>query len=85
MVLVFTVIMMVVTQTGILPDGSKAQLIIIPLLLFLIRLNTGSIQNYGYHLNQVLFPVMMRGQSSGVINFVSRPFASIANIIVEYT
>jgi hypothetical protein len=28
---------------------------------------------------------MMRGQSYGITNFVSRPFASIATIVVEYT
>ena len=28
---------------------------------------------------------MMRGQSYGITNFVSRPFASLATIVVEYT
>lgn len=59
MLVLCTVIMLFVTKSGLVE--ASLQLWLIPVLLLLIRLNTGSIQNYGYHLNQVLFPVMMRG------------------------
>lgn len=36
-------------------------------------------------MNQLLFPVMMRGRSYGITNFVARIVTSTATIIVEYT
>lgn len=57
----------------------------VPLLVFLIRLNIVSIQNYQYQANQLLFPVEMRGEAFGLVNFLSRPFAAFSTIIVEYT
>ena len=84
-VLLFTFMELVVTDTVILQLYPNLQASIIPILLLLIRMNVGSIQNYGYHINQLLFPIMMRGPSYGITNFVSRPFASIATIVVEYT
>lgn len=84
-VLFFTFVMIIVTDIGLLANHANVQASLIPILLLMIRMNVGSIQNYGYHINQLLFPVMMRGQSYGITNFISRPFASIATIVVEYT
>lgn len=84
-VLFFTFLEIVVTDMSFLAFYPNIQASLVPILLLLIRMNVGSIQNYGYHINQLLFPVMMRGQSYGITNFVSRPFASIATIVVEYT
>jgi len=44
-----------------------------------------SVQNYGYHINTLLFPVSMRGQAFGITNLISRPFASLSTVVVEYT
>lgn len=66
--------------------GSIEQIdILFPIMLTLTRLQVASIQNFGYHINQFLFPVMIRGQAYGTINFISRPFAAFATILVEYT
>lgn len=84
-VLFFSLLAIIFTDMSVLQNYPNLQAAIIPILLLMIRMNVGSIQNYGYHINQLLFPVMMRGQSYGITNFVSRPFASIATIVVEYT
>jgi hypothetical protein len=60
-------------------------MILIPIIVLLLRLNTASIQNYGYQINQTLFPVMVRAQVMGVCNLVSRPLSAMATIVNEYT
>lgn len=57
----------------------------VPLLIFIIRLHVVGIQNYQYHANQILFPVDMRGEAFGLVNFVARPFAAFSTILCEYT
>lgn len=84
-VILFTLLEIMVTEMSLLQSHPKLEASVVPILLLMIRMNIGSIQNYGYHINQLLFPVMMRGQSYGITNFVSRPFASVATIVVEYT
>lgn len=69
----------------IINEWPNFKILAVPLLYLAIRINVGGISNYGYHMNQLLFPVMMRGQSYGLTNFISRPFASLATILVEYT
>ena len=60
-------------------------IILLPFMIGLVFLQVVSISNYGYHINQALFPVLVRGQSYGVVNFVSRPFAAGGTILTEYT
>lgn len=57
----------------------------VPLLIFIIRLHVVGIQNYQYHANQILFPVDMRGEAFGLVNFVARPFTAFSTILCEYT
>ena len=40
---------------------------------------------YSYHVNQFLFPVLMRGAAYSMTNFVSRPVIGLATFITEYT
>lgn len=51
----------------------------------LLRMAVGSIQIFGYHINHALFPVMIRGQASGMVNFVARPVSAVSTIVTEYT
>ena len=44
-----------------------------------------ALQNYGYHINQVLFPTEYRSLASGTINFIGRGFTALAVVLVEYT
>jgi len=59
--IVFTLIMMLFTETSLLENGSSLQTIIVAAIIFIISLNAIAIQNYGYHINTLLFPVSMRG------------------------
>lgn len=80
---IFTLVLMV-SMTAM--SGMKSmQTLILPIIILAIRLNCGAVQSYRYHLGQLLFPVMMRGKAFGICNFVCRPFASVATIVVEYT
>jgi len=58
---------------------------ILPFMILVIKLSVTGIQNYGYHINTSLFPVLLRGRAMGITNFVSRPFAGMATIVTEYT
>ena len=64
--------------------SEASQNAIIPILLFLIRLQIGSIQNYRYHISQYLFPILVRGHAYGILNGVARPFSALAAIVTEY-
>jgi len=44
-----------------------------------------SIQNYSYHINQQVFPILVRGRAYGITNFVSRPITGLSPIVTEYT
>lgn len=57
----------------------------IAVMIFIMRLHVCSIQNFGYHVNQLLFPVLVRGRAYGITNFVSRPFAALSTLVTEYT
>ena len=59
--------------------------LLMPVLLMLTKLQVSGMQNYGYHLVQYLFPVLIRGQIFGIANFFSRPFAAVSTIVSEYT
>jgi hypothetical protein len=41
--------------------------------------------NYGYHINQVLFPVEYRSLASGTMNFIGRLIGATSVILCEYT
>ena len=81
----FTLLLMLFTETSMFKVDHSMQTTVVASLIFVIGLCSRSTQNYGYHINTELFPVMMRGQACGILNLVSRPFASAATIIVEYT
>ena len=58
---------------------------LVPILIMIVKLQVTSIQNFGYHVNQQLFPILIRGRAMGITNFVSRPFAGLATLLTEYT
>ena len=58
---------------------------LIPLFIVIIRMNSSSVLNFGYHINSYLFPVLLRGNVYAITNSVSRPFNAVATITVEYT
>lgn len=62
-----------------------APLSFIPAVIALIRMQVNSMMSYGYHINQCLFPVLMRGTVFSLANAVSRPFVASAAIVAEYT
>jgi len=64
---------------------SQEQAWVLPIILMMLRLQVTSVRNYGYHINQYLFPVLVRGQVYGYVNFISRPFAALATVLTEYT
>jgi len=80
LVFLFSCIAIVIIQTC----TDQQVLYFLPIVLVILRLQVCTVQNFGYHVNQFLFPVLVRGQAYGIVNFVSRPFASIAAIITEY-
>ena len=51
----------------------------------MLRLNMGTLQSFGYHINQLLFPTEYRSLASGTMNFIGRMFQASAVILVEYT
>jgi hypothetical protein len=63
----------------------KTNLLLLPIMIALMRLQADCVGNFGYHINQALFPVLVRGQAYGIVNFFSRPFAAGGTILVEYT
>ena len=40
---------------------------------------------YSYHVNQYLFPTLLRGAAYTMTNFVSRPVIGLGTFITEYT
>jgi hypothetical protein len=32
-----------------------------------------------------LFPVLVRGEAYGIVNFICRPFSALATLVTEYT
>ena len=56
-----------------------------PIMILLVRLQVTSIHNFGYHINQQLFPILIRGRAMGITNFVARPITGIATVVTEYT
>ena len=57
----------------------------VPFGILVLRLNMGTIANFGYHINQVLFPTEYRSLASGTMNFVGRSIGATSVILVEYT
>lgn len=53
--------------------------------ILILRLNMSSLMNFGYHLNQHLFPVEYRSLASGTMNFIGRSIGAFSFILVEYT
>ena len=76
---------LVLNFTMVPSSDMSANLTATSVLLFFIRLNCVAIQNYGYEINQVLFPVLIRGTVFSISNLVSRPFAAVGTIVTEYT
>jgi len=76
MVILFSLIYMVL---------ANSYLFLIPVMVGLTRLQINAILAYSYHVNQFLFPTLMRGAAYSMTNFVSRPFIGMATIITEYT
>lgn len=72
-----------VTHTGLFSE--KALTIIVPINIMLLRLNCTSIQNFSYHVNQMLYPVLIRGKAFAYTTFASRPFGGLAIVLTEYT
>jgi hypothetical protein len=72
-----------VAQSSLFTEESQTY--IMPVLILLIRLQGASIASYGYHMNQQLFPILIRGRAFGITHLVSRPFGGLATILVEYT
>ena len=58
---VFALLEILVTDLKVINSYRNLELILIPVLLILIRIKVACIMNFGYHIIQVLFPVMMRG------------------------
>ena len=48
-------------------------------------MNLAALQNFGYHINQMLFPAEYRSLASGSMNFISRGFTAVSVVLVEYT
>lgn len=59
--------------------------IIVPIGIVFLRLQMASLQNYGNHINLLLFPAEYRSLASGTMNFIGRGFKAFAVIFVEYT
>jgi hypothetical protein len=58
---------------------------VVPVGILALRLNLAALQNFGYHINQLLFPAEYRSLASGTMNFIGRGFTAISVIMVEYT
>lgn len=58
---------------------------IVPVGILALRLNLAALQNFGYHINQMLFPAEYRSLASGSMNFISRGFTAVSVVLVEYT
>ena len=59
--------------------------VIVPIGILALRLNLAALQNFGYHINQMLFPAEYRSLASGSMNFISRGFTAVSVVLVEYT
>lgn len=60
-------------------------IILIPLLVGLTRMQINALLCYSYHVNQYLFPTLLRGAAYSMTNFVSRPVIGVGTFISEYT
>lgn len=81
----FTGIHIFISQSSLFENSPQIKTILVPILILIIKLQVASIQNFGYHVNQQLFPILIRGRAMGITNFVSRPFAGLATVVTEYT
>jgi hypothetical protein len=61
--------------------SEKTKQIVIPIVLVILYLQCSTLQNYGYHAISALFPVKVKGQAYGYVNFVTRPFSALAPIL----
>lgn len=78
-------IIVVLTSIGLAIYNHENVELYLPFITFAACLQIAAIQDYGYHINQWLFPVLVRGQAYGYVNFVSRPFGFFAAMLAEYT
>ena len=61
--------------------SEKMKQTVIPIGLVILYLQCSTLQNYGYHAISALFPVKVKGQAYGYVNFVTRPFSALAPIL----
>ena len=64
---------------------AQFHLFLIPIIVGFTRLQTKALFAYSYHVNQFLFPTLMKGTAFSMTNFVSRPLIGMATFISEYT
>lgn len=79
------VLIVVLLSIGLVIYNTENVHIYLPFILFATYLQISAIQDFGYHINQYLFPVLVRGQAYGYVNFISRPFGGVAAVLAEYT
>jgi hypothetical protein len=58
---------------------------VVPIGILFLRLNLAALQNFGNHINQMLFPAEYRSLAAGSMNFICRGFTALAVLLVEYT
>ena len=72
-----------ITHSGLISD--QILTFIVPINIMLMRLNCTSVQNFSYHVNQILYPVLIRGKAFAYTTFASRPFGGLSIVLTEYT
>lgn len=57
---------------------------LVPFMVLLMRLHAMSIQNFMYHMQTILFPVLLKSSVFGITNGIARPVTGVAVVVVEY-